>query len=45
MAITVRELSLVGYLGGAASRAFGFGTTFYPTVVAYVLAVILIFVR
>ncbi len=35
----------IGYAGGAASRAFGFGTTFYPTVAAYVLAVILIFVR
>ncbi len=34
-----------GYGGGAASRAFGFGTTFYPTVAAYVLAVVLIFVR
>ena len=34
-----------GHVGGAASRAFGFGTTFYPTVAAYVLAVILIFVR
>jgi hypothetical protein len=34
-----------GYVGGAAGRAFGFGTTFYPTVAAYVLAVVLIFVR
>ncbi len=34
-----------GYGGGAASRAFGFGTTFYPTVAAYILSVILIFVR
>ncbi len=34
-----------GYVGGAASRAFGFGTTFYTTMAAYVLAVILIFVR
>ena len=34
-----------GYAGGAASRAFGFGTTFYPTVAAYALSVILVFAR
>ena len=34
-----------GYSGGAAARAFGFATTFYPTVAAYLLAVILIFAR
>ena len=30
----------IGYAGGAGRRAFGFGTTFYPTVFAYVSAAI-----
>ena len=35
----------LNYRHGAMARAFGFGTTFYPTVFAYGLAVILIFMR
>ena len=35
----------LGYGGGAASRAFGFGTTFYPTVAAYALALVLLVIR
>jgi hypothetical protein len=30
----------LGYRGGAGSRAFGFATTFYPTVFAYGLAIL-----
>jgi hypothetical protein len=32
----------LGYRGGAGTRAFGFATTFYPTVYAYVLAILLV---
>ncbi len=35
----------LGYGHGASQRAFGFGTTFYPTVFAYGLAVMLLFVQ
>ena len=35
----------LGYSGGAARRAFGFGTTFYPTVAAYALALVLLVTR
>ena len=35
----------LGYRGGASARAFGFGTTFFPTVAAYLLAIGLLFVR
>jgi hypothetical protein len=33
-----------GYAHGAPARAFGFGTTFYPTIFAYLLAVVLLIV-
>jgi len=32
----------LGYRGGAGSRAFGFATSFYPTVYAYGLAIVLV---
>lgn len=32
----------LGYRAGAGARAFGFATTFYPTVYAYVLAIVLV---
>jgi hypothetical protein len=35
----------VGYRGGAGQRAFGFALTFYPTLVAYVLAIIVLIRR
>jgi uncharacterized membrane protein YecN with MAPEG domain len=35
----------VGYRGGAGRRAFGFALTFYPTLLAYVLAIILLIRR
>lgn len=35
----------LGYRYGAPGRAFGFATTFYPTVAAYALAVALLIVR
>jgi hypothetical protein len=35
----------LGYRGGAGQRAFGFALTFYPTLIAYVLAIILLIRR
>jgi hypothetical protein len=35
----------VGYRGGAGQRAFGFALTFYPTLAAYLLAIILLIRR
>jgi hypothetical protein len=35
----------LSYRRGATARAFGFGTTFYPTVFAYGLALILFFMQ
>jgi hypothetical protein len=35
----------IGYRGNGLGRAFGFATTFYPTVFAYALAVVLLIVR
>lgn len=35
----------IGYRGGAPGRAFGFATTFYPTVAGYLLAIWLIIAR
>lgn len=35
----------VGYPGGAGQRAFGFALTFYPTLIAYLLAIVLLIRR
>jgi hypothetical protein len=35
----------VGYRRSGISRAFGFGVTFYPTIFAYALAIVLLIVR